>query len=161
MAAIEERAEIVEEEEEDREILNPLLPIGRVKKIVKMDRDIKKVNSEALHLITLSTQLFIEFLAERSRTAAVEKKRKVIKVEHLRSAARNHPPTSDFLLDCLPKPAQAKPSASASSRPLPDDAPPPPQPLPPGARRIDDFFSKPSSAGYYRSSSSCFWIQLL
>ncbi|KAH7681873.1 Transcription factor CBF/NF-Y/archaeal histone domain-containing protein [Dioscorea alata] len=140
MAAIEGLPEI--EEEEDREILNPLLPMGRVKKILKMDRDIKKVNSEALHLITLSTQLFIEFLAERSRTAAVEKKRKVIKVEHLRSAARNHPPTSDFLLDCLPKPAQAKPSASATSRPLPDDAPPP---LPPGARRIDDFFSKPSA----------------
>ncbi|KAJ0977875.1 hypothetical protein J5N97_013349 [Dioscorea zingiberensis] len=142
MAAIEEQREIEEDEEEDREVLRPLFPIGRVKKIVKMDRDIKKVNSEALHLITLSTQLFIERLTQRARAAAVEKKRKVIKVDHLRSAVRNHPPTSDFLLDCLPKPAQTKPSSAARRRPSPDDAPPP---LPPGARRIDDFFSRPSA----------------
>ncbi|MCD7451523.1 hypothetical protein HAX54_012408 [Datura stramonium] len=82
------------------------IPVGRVKKIIKLDQDINKVNSDALHLIASSTELFLEFLAEKSAQVALEKKRKTIKLEHLRVAVKRHQPTSDFLLDSLPMPSQ-------------------------------------------------------
>nr|POE51434.1 hypothetical protein CFP56_27170 [Quercus suber] len=46
-------------EEENTEAIQPELPIGRVKKIMKLDNDINKVNSEALFLVTCSAELFL------------------------------------------------------------------------------------------------------
>ncbi|KAA8528975.1 hypothetical protein F0562_033537 [Nyssa sinensis] len=133
---------MAEEEEEEEvkmtETVQPVIPTGRVKKIMKLDKDIKKVNSEALFLIACSTDLFIKFIAEKSAQAAFEKKRKTVKLEHLRIAVKRHQPTSDFLLESLPMPSQ------------PTDCPPTDRtrsrsadkPLPAGSRRIDHFFSK-------------------
>ncbi|XP_058111061.1 uncharacterized protein LOC131254027 [Magnolia sinica] len=114
-------------------------PAGRVKKMVKLDGEIDKVSSEALFLISLSTDLFLEFLAEKSMEVAVQKKRKIIKLDHLRSAARKHQPTHDFLLDSLPIPS--RPSVPDSTAQIKSRRPVE-KPLPPGARRIDAFFSK-------------------
>lgn len=126
--------------EEETETIQPEFPNGRVKKIMKLDPDIKKVNSEALFLISCSTQLFLRFLAERSAEVATEKKRKIVKLEHIRAAVKRHRPTSDFLLDSLPVPSQPsdhQPSERNSSRhPVAE------KPVPPGTRRIDDFFRK-------------------
>ncbi|RVW99277.1 hypothetical protein CK203_030671 [Vitis vinifera] len=97
-------------EEEKSEAIMPELPLGRVKKLVKLDRDINK------------------------------KKRRTVKLEHLRIAAKKHRPTRDFLLDSLPVPSQP------SDRPPADRIRPQPaaeKPLPAGTRRIDDFFRKP------------------
>jgi DNA-directed RNA polymerase I subunit RPA43 len=52
--------QIGEEQEEAGEAsLRPALPLGRVKRIIRMDRDIKKVTSEAAMLITAATKLFV------------------------------------------------------------------------------------------------------
>ncbi|KAM5568206.1 hypothetical protein ABKV19_015994 [Rosa sericea] len=118
------------------------LPTGRVKKIMKLDRDINKINSEALHLVSCSAQLFLQFLAEGSGEAAMEKKRKIVKLEHIRTAAKRHRATRDFLVDELPVPSQPSDQKSADrsrSRPVADN------PAPAGTRRIDDFFSKPAT----------------
>ncbi|XP_034695781.1 DNA polymerase epsilon subunit C [Vitis riparia] len=127
-------------EEEKSEAIIPELPLGRVKKLVKLDRDINKVNSEALFLISCSTELFLRFFAEQSAEIAIQKKRRTVKLEHLRIAAKKHRPTRDFLLDSLPVPSQP------SDRPPADRIRPQPaaeKPLPAGTRRIDDFFRKP------------------
>lgn len=132
----------MEEEKESSIPLRSAFPLGRVRKMVKLDRDIKRVNQEALHLISLSTDLFLHFLTDKSMQVALEKKRKTIKVDHLRTAANRHPPTADFLLDSLPMPSRPP------TRPSTDQVKPPlrvEEPLPPGARRIEDFF--PKSAG--------------
>ncbi|XP_010494296.1 PREDICTED: nuclear transcription factor Y subunit gamma-like [Camelina sativa] len=122
---------------EDQETpIRPEFPIGRVKKIMKLDKDINKINSEALHLITYSTELFLHFLAEKSAVVAVEKKRKTVSLDHLRTAVKRHQPTSDFLLDSLPLPSQPVRHTKTASDKI---APPTP---PVGTRRIDDFFSK-------------------
>ncbi|KAK4357622.1 hypothetical protein RND71_023232 [Anisodus tanguticus] len=84
-----------------REIHQLQIPISRVKKIMKLDQDINKVNSEALHLIAISTELFLEFLAEKSAQVALEKKRKTIKLEHLRVAVKRHRPTQRFPSDAF------------------------------------------------------------
>ncbi|CAD5333824.1 unnamed protein product [Arabidopsis thaliana] len=120
---------------EEEESIRPEFPIGRVKKIMKLDKDINKINSEALHVITYSTELFLHFLAEKSAVVTAEKKRKTVNLDHLRIAVKRHQPTSDFLLDSLPLPAQpVKHTKSVSDKKIP--APPI------GTRRIDDFFSK-------------------
>ncbi|RWW81578.1 hypothetical protein BHE74_00010011 [Ensete ventricosum] len=115
---------------------------GKVKKIVKLDREISKVTSEALLLIYLSADHFLAYLTAGARIEALKKKRRIIKLEHVRSAARAHRPTSQFLLDCLPKPPPpaSKPASGASKARSADE-----KPLPPGARRIDDFLRSTSA----------------
>lgn len=121
---------------EEETSIRPEFPLGRVKKIMKLDKEINKINSEALHLVTYSTELFLHFLAEKSAVVTAEKKRKTINLDHLRTAVKRHQPTSEFLLDSLPLPAQpVRHTKTASDK----KAPPPP---PAGTRRIDDFFSK-------------------
>ena len=123
--------------EQDRENATQLLlPPGRVKRIMKLDREINKVHSEALFLVSLSTELFLEFLAEKAGAIALANKKKSVRLDHLLSAARNHPPSADFLLDSLSLPAKPLPE----TKPIPSVA----KPLPPGSRRIDEFFSRPS-----------------
>ncbi|XP_060214182.1 uncharacterized protein LOC132641273 [Lycium barbarum] len=116
------------------------IPISRVKKIMKLDKDINKVNSEALHLIASSTELFIEHLAEKSAQVALEKKRKTVKLEHLRVAVKRHQPTSDFLLDSLPlpssQPSDPFPKVQNRTRSSTDKT------VPTGTRRIEAFFQK-------------------
>jgi histone H3/H4 len=131
-----------ERKENEAEPIRLELPTGRVKKIMKLDRDINKVNSEALHLVSCSAQLFLQFLAEGSGEAAMEKKRKIVKLEHIRTAAKRHRATRDFLVDELPVPSQPSDQKSTDrsrSRPVADN------PAPAGTRRIDDFFRKPAT----------------
>ena len=131
-----------ERKENEAEPIRLELPTGRVKKIMKLDRDINKVNAEALHLVSCSAQLFLQFLAEGSGEAAMEKKRKIVKLEHIRTAAKRHRATRDFLIDELPVPSQPSDQKSTDrsrSRPVADN------PAPAGTRRIDDFFRKPAT----------------
>lgn len=127
-------------EEENTETTTPAFPAGRVKKIMKLDRDINKINSEALFIISRSTELFIKFLSEKSAQVAIEKKRKTVKLEHLRIAVKRHQPTSDFLLDSLPLPSQPPDrTATERTRSSSDD-----KSVPAGTRRIDHIFQKAS-----------------
>ncbi|KAI3467699.1 hypothetical protein Pfo_024362 [Paulownia fortunei] len=131
-----------EEEENPAAIDEPHkleIPTRRVKNIMKLDKDINKVNSEALFLIASSTELFLEFLAEKSAYVALEKKKRTVRIEHLRVATKRHRPTADFLLDSLPMPPQPSeqnpPKDRAKSRP---DK----KPVPFATRSIDAFFQK-------------------
>ncbi|CAN7102752.1 unnamed protein product [Brassica rapa subsp. narinosa] len=120
--------------EEEETTTRPEFPITRVKKIMKVDNDINKINSEALHLVTYSTELFLRFLADKSSLVAAEKKRKTVNLDHLRIAVKRHQPTRDFLLDSLPLPSSqpVRVTKTASEK----------KPPPAGTRRIDAFFSK-------------------
>nr|KYP75683.1 Dr1-associated corepressor [Cajanus cajan] len=127
------------EEEENAASTVSEFPKGRVKKIMTLDKDVKRVSSEALFLVSRSTELFLQFLAEKSAQVAIEKKRKTVNLEHIRVAVKRHQPTRDFLLDDLPPPSQPnKPDkhTTPAARPKSD------KPLP-GTRRIDQFFRKP------------------
>ncbi|KAB2041807.1 hypothetical protein ERO13_D02G150000v2 [Gossypium hirsutum] len=132
-------------EDEAVDPIRPEFPTARVKKIMKLDKDINKVNSEALFLVSCSTNLFLRFLAERTAQVAAEKKKKTVKLDHLRTAIKRHRPTSDFLLDSLPIPAESTQSVARSatdrdrSRPVADKS------APAGTRRIDLFFRKPEN----------------
>ncbi|XP_047159383.1 dr1-associated corepressor [Vigna umbellata] len=127
------------EEEENGVSIELEFPKSRVKKIMTLDKDVKRVSSEALFLVSRSTELFLQFLAEKSAKVAIEKKRKTVNLEHVRMAVKRHQPTRDFLLDDLPPPSEpSKPDGPAKPvvRPKLDAAPS-------GTRRIDQFFRKP------------------
>ncbi|KAD4180468.1 hypothetical protein R6Q59_023662 [Mikania micrantha] len=123
--------------ETEETTLQSSFPAGRVKRIVKLDKEINKLNSDALFLISNATELFVKFLTEKSSEVVIEKKRKGIKVEHLRIAVKRHRPTADFLLDSLPMPTEVQiPKETDRSRKNNDSS------VPAGIRRIDSFFQK-------------------
>ncbi|KAK7311990.1 hypothetical protein RJT34_10508 [Clitoria ternatea] len=129
---------VMAEEEDNAVSVESEFPKGRVKKIMRLDEDVKRVSSEALLLVSRSTELFLQFLAEKSAQVAMEKKRKTVNLEHLRTAVKRHQPTRDFLLDSLPLPTQpAKPD-----KPVPAADQNKSSTVPPGTRRIDQFFRK-------------------
>ncbi|KAK9072016.1 hypothetical protein SSX86_008448 [Deinandra increscens subsp. villosa] len=136
-------AESEEPRTETTETLQSSFPAGRVKRIVKLDTEINKINSDALFLISNATELFVKFLTEKSSEVAVEKKRKMIKPEHLRVAVERHRPTADFLLDSLPDflptvQISKEPERSLKIKEKSSNS----SVLPAGARRIDSFFRK-------------------
>ena len=134
----------VEQEEAEAEegaSLRPTLPVGRIKRIMRVDRDIKKVTSEATLLIAAATELFLGSLASGAFTAAARRGRRTVRAAHVRAAARAHRPTADFLLDCLPAEEEAprsRPAAGSAGGGGGREA----KPLPRGTRRIDAFFQK-------------------
>ncbi|KAE8719667.1 putative PLE [Hibiscus syriacus] len=132
-------------EDEAVDPILPEFPTARVKKIMKLDKDINKVNSEALLLISCSTNLFLQFLAEKSAEVATANKKKTVKLDHLRTAVKRHRPASDFLLDSLPIPAESTQSAARSVTDRDRSRPVSNKPAPAGTRRIDHFFRKPEN----------------
>uniref|UniRef100_A0A7C9CNT5 Transcription factor CBF/NF-Y/archaeal histone domain-containing protein n=1 Tax=Opuntia streptacantha TaxID=393608 RepID=A0A7C9CNT5_OPUST len=123
--------------EDISDVINPSFPTGRVKKIVKIDNDINRISSEALFLISGATELFLQFLAEKSAQIAAEKKRKTVKIDHLRLAVKRHHPTRDFLFDSLTLPSQPPDRPATADRTVKE------KPAPPNTRPIDSFFRKP------------------
>ncbi|XP_031505469.1 uncharacterized protein LOC116267732 [Nymphaea colorata] len=126
-----------EEEEEEAGDMIDIFPRARVRKIMRIDPDINKMTSEALTLVSRSTVLFLRHLAESSAAVTLRRKKRIVRLEHLRDAVRNHGPTSDFLLDCLPPPAVETATDRLKERPRAVE-----KPAPPGNRRIDDFFRR-------------------
>nr|CAB3475978.1 unnamed protein product [Digitaria exilis] len=139
--AVEQVGDEHEAEAEEGASLRPSLPVGRVKRIMRVDRDIKKVTNEATLLVAAATELFLGSLAAGAHTAAARRGRRTVRAVHVRAAARAHRPTADFLLDSLPaeeEAPRARPVAGSSGGGGGREA----KPLPRGTRRIDAFFQK-------------------
>ncbi|XP_066380043.1 uncharacterized protein [Miscanthus floridulus] len=130
-----------EAEAEEGASLRPALPVGRVKRIMWVDREIKKVTSEAALLITAATELFLGSLTIGAHTAASQRGRPTVRAVHVRAAARMHRPTTDFLLDCLAAKEEA-PCARKTAGSAGGGGGGEAKPLPRGTRRIDAFFQK-------------------
>ncbi|CAD6233155.1 unnamed protein product [Miscanthus lutarioriparius] len=130
-----------EAEAEEGASLRPALPVGRVKRIMRVDWDIKKVTSEAALLIAAATELFLGSLATGAHTAASRRGRRTVRAVHVRAAARAHRPTADFLLDCLAAEEEA-PRARKTAGSAGGGGGGEAKPLPRGTRRIDVFFQK-------------------
>ncbi|KAM3328703.1 hypothetical protein ACQJBY_026068 [Aegilops geniculata] len=132
------------EEEVEAQPLQTVLPLGRVKRIMRVDSEIKKVTAEASLLVAAATELFLGSLAAGAHTAASQGGRRTVRAAHVRAAVSAHRPTADFLLDCLPAAAEAAPrvarSGSDGAAAVAEAALA--KPLPRGTRRIDGFFQK-------------------
>lgn len=62
------------------------LPLSKIKHIIKLDPEVKLVNSEAVYLITKATESFIKSLAKESFTHAAQQRKKTITKSHVDQA---------------------------------------------------------------------------
>ncbi|OTB13169.1 hypothetical protein K445DRAFT_14154 [Daldinia sp. EC12] len=102
------------------------LPLSRVKKIVAQDQDINICSNNAAFVITLATEMFIQYLAGESFTMAkLGKPRRNIQYKDL-AAAVSHHDNLEFLEDVIPKTApykQIKAQAAATRHQLTSGTP--------------------------------------
>ncbi|XP_076934435.1 DNA polymerase epsilon subunit C-like [Bidens hawaiensis] len=107
--------EEIQTETEPAPTLQPSFPSGRVKRIIKLDTEINKINSDALFTISSATEMFLKLLTDKSMQVTLQKKRKTIKVEDMRIAVKRHRPSADFLLDSISV-SQIEPTANRTRK---------------------------------------------
>ncbi|ORX45254.1 histone-fold-containing protein [Hesseltinella vesiculosa] len=78
------------------------LPLARVKRIIKLDKDIAMINAEATQTVCLATELFMEYLANEGYTTAQKAKRKTIYYKDLADVV-GKTEAFQFLEDVVPQ----------------------------------------------------------
>ncbi|KAF9387432.1 hypothetical protein CPC16_007040 [Podila verticillata] len=78
------------------------LPVARVKRIIKEDKDITMVSNDAVFLISMATELFLESFTTKAFNLAKMEKRKTIAYKDLATAVSQHD-SLEFLQDVIPK----------------------------------------------------------
>ena len=87
--------------EEDKKGVNPLLPLARVKKIIKSDPDVNMVGGDSCLMIAKSTEFFLAHLVELSYIHAQKEKRKTLQYKDVANAV-NANDNLFFLTDVIP-----------------------------------------------------------
>jgi DNA-directed RNA polymerase I subunit RPA43 len=83
--------------ERSDEASKTILPAARIKRIVKLDTEVKHMNREALFLITKAAELFTKQISQKT-SQLLEGSRTTIRVQHLCYAVHNDP-LFEFLVD--------------------------------------------------------------
>ncbi|KAF9142568.1 hypothetical protein BG015_000750 [Linnemannia schmuckeri] len=78
------------------------LPVARVKRIIKEDKDVQMVSNDAVFLISLATELFLESFTAKAFNLAKIEKRKTVSYKDLATAVTQHD-SLEFLQDVIPK----------------------------------------------------------
>lgn len=94
--------EEAEADEKELASIDLVLPISRVSKVIRSDKDVNKVNREALFAIARCTEIFVGALAEQSAAAVSRDFRKIIQYKDLTDVLSEQPtPSYNFLTDEL------------------------------------------------------------
>jgi len=86
-------------EKDDHKLLQ--LPVARVKKLMKMDKDLLACSNESVVLITKATELFIKMVSERALEETHKAKRKTVQYDDLANAVKKND-EFEFLQDVVP-----------------------------------------------------------
>ncbi|KAF9354042.1 hypothetical protein BGX26_008195 [Mortierella sp. AD094] len=78
------------------------LPAARVKRIIKEDKDVQMVSNDAVFLISMATELFLESFTAKAFNLAKIEKRKTVSYKDLATAVTQHD-SLEFLQDVVPK----------------------------------------------------------
>eukprot|EP01134_Creolimax_fragrantissima_P001915 CFRG1915T1 len=79
-----------------------ILPLARIKKIMKLDEDVKMISAEALILFSKALEIFIRELGMRSWGHTEENKRRTLQRNDIAMAVSRND-TFDFLIDIVPR----------------------------------------------------------
>ncbi|KAK9821887.1 hypothetical protein WJX74_009526 [Apatococcus lobatus] len=79
-----------------------ILPIGRVKRIIKMESDVKAVSAEASYAVARATELLLDELVARSATGMLQEGRKTLLYKDVAGAVGSWKALS-FLQDIVPE----------------------------------------------------------
>eukprot|EP01127_Copromyxa_protea_P016142 TRINITY_DN4747_c0_g1_i1.p2 TRINITY_DN4747_c0_g1~~TRINITY_DN4747_c0_g1_i1.p2 ORF type:complete len:105 (-),score=24.26 TRINITY_DN4747_c0_g1_i1:38-352(-) len=80
---------------------NLVLPLARVKRIIKSDPDVKLVSADANFLIAKSTELFLEYLALEAEKQAKANGKKSITYDEIAGVVKTKDEL-EFLSDIIP-----------------------------------------------------------
>ncbi|KAI8583828.1 hypothetical protein K450DRAFT_220160 [Umbelopsis ramanniana AG] len=97
------------------------LPIARVKRIIKEDKDVSLINAEATFCVAYATELFMEYLANEGFAKAKKEKRKTVYYKDLVASVVSEVDQFEFLEDVIPQTMPLK-SALERRREALDDA---------------------------------------
>ncbi|KAH7355016.1 histone-fold-containing protein [Rhexocercosporidium sp. MPI-PUGE-AT-0058] len=80
------------------------LPLSRVKKMIQVDSDIHACSNSAAFVITVATEMFIQYLSEQAHNVvrSEKKPRRNIQYRDLANAVAHHD-NLEFLVDTVPK----------------------------------------------------------
>lgn len=97
---------------------NPELPLARIKKIMKLDEEVKMISAEAPIIFAKAAELFIREVTIRSWLHTEENKRRTLQKNDVTLAISKYD-EFDFLIDIVPreekKPAKKEPNSPTSS----------------------------------------------
>ncbi|KAI8890245.1 histone-fold-containing protein [Backusella circina FSU 941] len=78
-----------------------MLPIARIKRVIKEDKDVSLINAEATFCIAYATELFMEYLVTEAFTKAKKDKRKTVYYKDLANTVKEVE-QFEFLEDVIP-----------------------------------------------------------
>eukprot|EP00741_Cyanophora_paradoxa_P003276 tig00000691_g3184.t1 len=107
------------------------LPLARIKRIMKMDGDVKQVSQEAYALVGKATELFLERFARAAFENTQSEKRKTIAYKDLSQVVKQTD-EMEFLFDIIPEKR-----ARGDAPPPPVGRKPAPAPAPAAAASSD------------------------
>ena len=90
------------------------LPLARIKKIMKLDEDVKMISAEAPVLFSKAAEMFIHELTMRAWIHTEDNKRRTLQRNDIAMAIAKYD-QFDFLIDIVPR-EEVKPSTSSSKR---------------------------------------------
>ncbi|EAW12926.1 histone-fold domain-containing protein [Aspergillus clavatus NRRL 1] len=100
------------------------LPITRIKKIIQLDEDIVQCSGNATFVITMATEMFIQYLAQQGHNVvkSERKPRKIIQYKDLATAV-SRIDNLEFLADVIPKTTTYKQFKEKKAKEASKDAP--------------------------------------
>lgn len=94
---------------------NQLLPLARIKKIMKLDEDVKMISAEAPLLFAKATEIFIHELTLRAWLHTEDNKRRTLQRNDIAMAISKYD-QFDFLIDIVPR-DEIKPKKESETKP--------------------------------------------
>ncbi|OJJ50808.1 hypothetical protein ASPZODRAFT_106685 [Penicilliopsis zonata CBS 506.65] len=100
------------------------LPVSRIKKIIQLDDDIVQCSQNATFLISVATEMFIQYLAEQGHNVikSERKPRKIIQYKDLATAV-SRIDNLEFLSDVIPKTTTYKQFKEGKTKEAPRSGP--------------------------------------
>ncbi|WRT70029.1 uncharacterized protein IL334_007022 [Kwoniella shivajii] len=87
----------------EKQLGTTIFPLSRIKKIIKADKELENMSSEATFMIAVATEYFVKHFMEEGYTKARLEKRKIVNYKDLAAVvARSE--EFDFLKDVIPTP---------------------------------------------------------
>ncbi|EPB83762.1 hypothetical protein HMPREF1544_09503 [Mucor circinelloides 1006PhL] len=78
-----------------------MLPLARIKRVIKEDKDVSLINAEATFCIAYATELFMDYLVTEAFSKAKKEKRKTVYYKDLASTVKESEQL-EFLEDVIP-----------------------------------------------------------
>ncbi|KAJ4481066.1 histone-fold-containing protein [Lentinula aciculospora] len=103
-------------EQETSDYRHPILPLARIKKVMKSDPDVKMIAADAPILFCKACEIFIEEITARAFIIADSNKRRTLSRSDI-AAALSKSDQFDFLIDIVPRDLQRGGAASNAGGP--------------------------------------------